>query len=72
MALTLSKNQSISLELERPDHRQPGPGLGSSESHRWLFQQAAVRWRQRLDRPRRLCIVLDGDFQPVDVVWFRH
>lgn len=75
MALTLSKNQSISLE------KTAGTGLTTvSLGLGWDPVKATGGFFSKLlsggsndsiDLDAS-CIVLDGDFQPVDVVWFRQ
>ncbi len=73
MALTLSKNQSISLEKEA------GAGLSKiSLGLGWdpvkaggFFSKLMGGGNDSIDLDAS-CIVLDGSYHPIDVVWFRQ
>lgn len=73
MALTLSKNQSISLEKEA------GTGLSKvSMGLGWdpvkaggFFSKLLGGGSDEIDLDAS-CIILDGSYQPIDVVWFRQ
>ncbi|HBO6302963.1 TerD family protein [Pseudomonas nitroreducens] len=73
MALTLSKNQSISLEKEA------GTGLSKvSMGLGWdpvkaggFFSKLLGGGNDEIDLDAS-CIILDGSYQPIDVVWFRQ
>ncbi|KVV38019.1 stress protein [Burkholderia ubonensis] len=73
MALTLSKNQSISLE------KTAGTGLSNvSLGLGWdpvkpggFLSRMLGSGNDSIDLDAS-CIVLDGDYTPIDVVWFRQ
>ncbi|AOK60826.1 TerD family protein [Burkholderia ubonensis] len=73
MALTLSKNQSISLE------KTAGTGLSNvSLGLGWdpvkpsgFLSRMLGSGNDSIDLDAS-CIVLDGDYAPIDVVWFRQ
>ena len=73
MALTLSKNQSISLE------KTAGTGLSNvSLGLGWdpvktggFLSKLLGGGNDSIDLDAS-CIVLDGEFAPIDVVWFRQ
>lgn len=72
MALTLSKNQSISLEKTAgPGITSVSLGLGWDPARAGGFLSKMLGSSAQIDLDAS-CIVLDSGLKPIDLVWFRQ